>query len=202
MRTLKYGFFGEDIAQQLFLENYLLQLPLILNEQVAFVRDVDFKLKGHNKSNVIKLLSDAVQIGLSQYHQDVFFVGVDSDDERMTEHKKQYLQITEQVSLAHRDKTFIFIPVQCIEHWLLYLKFKKEHPNSNKNEKYEQIARADAKKKMYGNARPVMDKQIGIVANCTQNMDIEWLIERSESFRHFHCQLIDFLTDKDTKTSR
>lgn len=205
MKILKYGFFGEDIAQQLFLENYLKQLVIYLGvaDTIGFERDPVFPLKGGHRSGVLKMFEEAVQQGLAYYSQEVFFVGIDLDSEKMEEHSKLFQDMNgREVIKKYQNQAFIFIPVQCIEHWLLYLKFKKEHPNSNKNEKYEQIARSDAKKKMYGFARPVMDKQMEVVAQYTENMDIEWLFERSESFHHFHCQLIDFLTDKDTKASR
>ena len=203
MKTLKYGYFGEDNAQQLFLENYLSQLPAYLNLQgkIEFERDKSFKLKGHDKPNVVKIFPEAIQSVLSHYQQDAFFIGVDLDDGRMEEHTKLYRQITEKVTVAYKNKTFIFIPVQCIEHWLLYLKFKKEHPQSNKNEVFERVARPDAKKRMYGFPRPVASKQAEVVITFTQNMDIEWLQNRSKSFAHFHSQVINFLEQVASETA-
>lgn len=200
MKTLKYGYFGEDNAQQLFLENYLSQLPIYLKltEKVVFEKDEYFKLKGENKPNVLKLFAEAAQKGLAYYQQDVFFVGVDSDDD---EHGKLHSQMTKKLFPAFKHQTFIFIPVQCIEHWLLYLKFKKEHPQSNKNETFERIARPEAKKRMYGFPRPVASKQAEIVITFTQNMDIEWLQARSESFSHFHSQVINFLEKVASETA-
>lgn len=200
MKTLKYGYFGEDNAQQIFLENYLSQLPIYLTigDKITFEKDEYFKLKGENKPNVLKLFAEAAQRGLAYYQQDVFFVGVDSDDE---DHGKLYSQMVDKLFPAFKHRTFIFIPVQCIEHWLLYLKFKKEHPNSNKNEVYERVARPDAKERMYGSRRTVADKQAKIVAEFTQNMEIEWLKNRSDSFRHFHSQVIEFLKKADLETA-
>jgi hypothetical protein len=200
MKILKYGYFGEDNAQQIFLENYLTQLPDYLNLQgiIAFEKDATFKLIGKDKPTVLKLFAEAVQKGLAHYQQDVFFVGIDSDDD---EHGKLHSQMVQKLFPAFRHQTFIFIPVQCIEHWLLYLKYKKEHPNSNKNEVYERVARPDAKERMYGSRRTVAVNQAKVVAKFTQNMEIEWLGNRSDSFRHFHFQLIDFLKKADFETA-
>ncbi|NBB21527.1 hypothetical protein GVN20_19325 [Runella sp. CRIBMP] len=196
MRTLKYGYFGEDHAQQIFLENYLLQLPVYLGlvAHVMFVRDEHFKLKGHDRPNVLRIFSEAVQQGLTFHEQDVFFVGLDLDDEKMQEHERLHGEMVGKLGGTFIDKTFIFIPVQCIEHWLLYLKYKKDHPHSNKNEAYERISRPEAKKQMYGFPRPVAEKQSKVVADLTQNMDINWLENRSASFRHFHLKVTDFLS--------
>ncbi|MCP1385942.1 hypothetical protein [Runella salmonicolor] len=196
MRTLKYGYFGEDNAQQIFLENYLLQLPVYLGliDNVTFVRDEHFKLKGHDRPNVLRIFSEAVQQGLTFHEQDVFFVGLDLDDEKMQEHERLHSEMVGKLGSSFIDKTFIFIPVQCIEHWLLYLKYKKEHPHSNKNEVYERISRPEAKKQMYGFPRPVAEKQSKVIADLTQNMDINWLENRSASFRHFHLKVTDFLS--------
>jgi len=203
MKILKYGYFGEDNAQQIFLENYLAQLTIYLNfaDKIAFERDGNFRLKGHDRPNVLKIFSEAIQIGLSHYQQDIFFVGVDLDNESMDEHGKLFVQMIDKVIADHKNRTFIFIPVQCIEHWLLYLKYKKEHPHSNKNESYERVARPDAKKRMYGFPRPVADKQAKIIAEFTQNMEIEWLQNHSGSFQHFHSQVIDFLKKADLETA-
>lgn len=195
MRTLKYGYFGEDNAQQIFLENYLLQLPVYLGivDNVMFVRDEHFKLKGHDRPNVLRIFSEAVQQGLTFHEQDVFFVGLDLDDEKMQEHERLHGEMVGKLGATFIDKTFIFIPVQCIEHWLLYLKYKKDHPHSNKNEVYERISRPEAKKQMYGFPRPVAEKQSMVIGDLTRHMDINWLENRSASFRYFHLQVTDFL---------
>lgn len=204
MKILKYGYFGEDDAQQIFLENYLKQLPIHIGvaNKVGFERDLTFKIKGGHKSGVLKMFEEAILQGLAYYAQDVFFVGIDLDSESMEEHSALYQEMRKaKVVMRYQSQTFIFIPVQCIEHWLLYLKFKKEHPHSNKNESYERVARPDAKKKMYGFPRPVADKQAEIIVKFTRNMEIEWLENRSESFRHFHAQVIKFLNKADLETA-
>lgn len=200
MKALKYGYFGEDKAQQIFLENYLQQLPVYLDikEAVVFERDKDFKLVGHDRPGVIKVFAEAVIKGLSGHQQDLFFVGVDLDSDSINKHKELYDQMTLKIFARYKDRTFIFIPVQCVEHWLLYLKFKKAHPDSNKNEVYESIARPDAKKRIYGNVRPVGEKTVQVVTTLTEKMEIEWLVNRSYSFRHFHSQVANFLNKTET----
>jgi RNase adaptor protein for sRNA GlmZ degradation len=194
MTTLKYGYFGEDIAQQIFLRNYLLQLPYFLEKEqtLLFEEDITFPLKGHDRSRVRKLFVEAAQTGLTYHSQDVFFVGIDLDSRDKGAFETLFDQMTKELPAKIQPKTLIFIPVQCIEHWLLYLQFKREHPTSNKNEQYESIGRPDAKKKIYGTARPISDITTQRVSSLTQSVDIEWLAAHSYSFAHFHRQVLDF----------
>lgn len=107
MKTLKYGYFGEDNAQQIFLENYLLQLPvyLALIDNVRFVCDEHFKLKGHDRPNVLRIFSEAVQQGLTFHEQDVFFVELEPDDEKMQEHERLHGEMVGKLGGTFIDKT-------------------------------------------------------------------------------------------------
>jgi uncharacterized membrane protein len=100
-----------------------------------------------------------------------------------------------QLNPKFKEQTCIFIPIQCIEHWLWYLKVKKENPQSNKNEQFEQQPRPRAKEIVYGSRRPSNELSNPIVNALSQNLNITWLESRSESFKHFHKQVTTLLSN-------
>ena len=136
MKILKYGYFGEDEAHRIFLANYLEQLITYIGKSNDLIFDFDkvftYKFKGRNKTDVDKLFTEAVQEGFIDYQQDVFFVGRDLDTFHSNEFKDKITFMQSQLRDDFKDKTFLMIPVQCIEHWLWYMKIKIENPTLTK----------------------------------------------------------------------
>ena len=192
MKTLIYGYFGEDEAMRVFLRNYLTNLSI---EDVDFQEDVNFcdTVRACNKSEVMRRFVEASQVGLEYWGQDVFFVGVDLDAEQFSKLESEYEEMRSKLNERHKNKTLIFIPIQCIEHWLWYLKFKQNHPTSNQNVPYERQPRPAAKEEIYGNRRYDSERDRPVVEQLTINMNVDWLESRSASFRHFHNQIKEFL---------
>lgn len=85
------------------------------------------------------------------------------------------------------------IPVQCIEHWLWYLKLRQNNPKLTKKESLETKPRSEAKRAVYGIPEVVNAISNPIVTDITTHFEIEWLESRSGSFRHFHSQIQSFL---------
>ncbi len=80
-------------------------------------------------------------------------------------------------------------PVQCIEHWLLYLKYKSDNPTSTKNVSFENQPRKRAKFDIYGDEDPPNEVSNPIVDSLSRKFDVSWLGQRSDSFKHFHKQV-------------
>ena len=192
MKILKYGFLGEDDAQKIFLKNYLATLN---SESYIFEFDEYFPIKARDRNSVLKRFAEAVQQGIAHYQQDVFFVGIDLDDSEQIKLQALFEEMKAQLNPKFKEQTCIFIPIQCIEHWLWYLKVKKENPQSNKNEQFEQQPRPRAKEVVYGTKRPSNELSNPIVNSLSQNFDIAWLESRSESFKHFHKQVTTLLSN-------
>lgn len=190
MRILKYGFLGEDDAQKIFLKNYLASLN---SANYTFEFDEYFPIKARDRNSVLKRFAEAVQQGIAHYQQDVFFVGIDLDDFEQAKLQDLFEEMKRRLNPKFKEQICIFIPIQCIEHWLWYLKVKKENPQSNKNERFEQQPRPRAKEVIYGSKRPSNELSNPIVDSLSQNLDIAWLENRSESFKHFHKQVTIFL---------
>lgn len=183
-QIITYAFFGEDEAQRNFLEKYL-------NQQYpdTFIEDENerWRFKATNATQVDKLLPDALQqrakLGL-----DMLFVGRDVD----TEHKPT-IKIRQDgyADTCKEHPVVLMMPVQCIEYWLWYVKRHRQEPG--KNSPLESYPRSEAKRVIYGEIKQVK-KQIPIANNLLSDLDVSWLESRSESFRHFHNQVIFFLS--------
>lgn len=195
MSSIRYGFFGEDDAQRLFLHHYL--EALTANSPLRFEFDHAFaqRFQGVNKTLVDKQFAEVCEIGLSQYQQQCFFVGRDLDD-----HSPQAFQQKQQEMqqrLARRSvNAVLLLPVQCIEHWLWYLKWHRENPGQTKNISFETQPRPEAKQAVY-NARKCSTRHSNpIVAQLATGLDIAWLASRSTSFLAFHTQVQAYLAGR------
>jgi hypothetical protein len=189
-RTLKYGFFGEDEAMRIFLNNYLKTV-----EGAVFVEDSDFcsRFKGRDKVGVKKKFVEAAQQGLEYYGQEVFFVGIDLDAIPLEQLKSLYSEMTLQLHMRHQNRTIILIPIQAIEHWLLYLKERQKNPQSTKNLSFESKDRKQAKIEIYGHGRYNGMEDNRIVEQLSMEIDAGWLASQSASFKHFHLLVSTFI---------
>ena len=199
MKILKYGYFGEDEAHRIFLANYLEQLITYIGKSNDLIFDFDkvftYKFKGNNKKDVDKLFAEAVQEGFVDYQQDVFFVGRDLDTFHKNEFKDKITFMQSQLRDDFKDKTFLMIPVQCIEHWLWHMKIKIENPKLTKNESLESKPNREAKIALYRSAKVSNKISIPIVEEYSKSLDFEYLVSRSESFREFHNRVKYFLVN-------
>jgi len=190
MRTIRYGFFGEDEAQRLFLHHYLTALSN--NSVYLFESDESFGLVGGNKSQVDNRFVEACEIGLIRHRQQCFFVGRDLDDYAPEAFREKITDMQER--LRQRSvSAILLVPIQCIEHWLLYLQWRESNPQTNKNVSLETIPRKEAKIKLYGKPKPPLSLALPIVEEIAATLDIDWLASRSLSFLAFHKQVEAYL---------
>ncbi len=190
MKTLKYGYLGEDEAQKIFLKNYLNKVS---NSEISFQIDEYFPLKATDRAQVRKRFKEAIQVGITQFKQDVFFVGIDLDNFENSKRDNLFSEMKSEIHPQFQSKTCIFIPVQAIEYWLWYFKLQKKNPSSTKSIQLEKKTRIDAKIAMYGFKKVSNEKSNPIVEEFSENLDINFLESRSESFRHFNKQVNDFI---------
>jgi hypothetical protein len=200
MKQITYGFFGEDVAQRIFLDNYLLELPAYLSrtEDIIFTLSQDFyykfKLHDSNKDTVDNLFVEAGRIGFLQYRIDLYFVGRDCDYYNPADQAELRKEMESKVDARWQDQTIIFVPVQCIEHWLWYLKWNRENPGVTKNEMLENKPNFEAKEAVYGRRKTTTKRSEPIVKELTEHIPIDWLCSRSESFRAFHQKTVASVT--------
>ena len=187
MKQFKYGFYGEDDAHKIFLHNYLSQFA----DSAVFERDDEFcgRFRAGGKKQVDTKFAYVAREGFGYYQHDVFFVGRDIDS-----HQPDQFHLR----LKHFEKEriqnlLVMPPVQCIEHWLLYLKYKSDNPTSTKNVSFENQPRKRAKFDIYGDEDPPNEVSNPIVDSLSRKFDVSWLGQRSDSFKHFHKQVTTFL---------
>lgn len=186
-KVFSYGVLCEDKAHKNFIEHYLTQWhPGNFQENEQF----GWRIKASNGKEVEDALPDATRQGFTKFGLDILIVGRDADtaDGRRIEDLKAKLT---SLCRAH-DKVVVMVPVQCIEHWLLYLQWHRDNPTLTKNEPLEHIERTEAKLRIYGGKLRV-EKQLEKANEILTDLDIDWLESRSESFRHFHNQVKAFL---------
>lgn len=196
MTILKYGFLGEDEAHRIFLTNYLEKLiSFDSTRHFSFQFDEEFswRFKGGNKKEVDSLFAEAAAEGYTEYKHDIFFVGRDLDTFKDNEYQKKYSYLQSKLYSNFQDKTFFLLPVQCIEHWLWYIKLHCENPISTKNITLENHPNKEVKAKLYGNAKASNRISLPIVEDLSKKLDIDFLESRSKSFNHFHQQVKSFI---------
>ncbi len=192
MSMIRYGFFGEDDAQRIFLRHYLTALTADLPHRFEFDEAFALRFRATNKKQVDDLFAEACTVGLSQYQQQCFFVGRDLDDHdhaAFTRKQQEMRQRLQQRGVA----AVLLLPVQCIEHWLWYLQWRKDNPGQTRNISLETQPRPEAKLAVY-NARKCSTKHSNpIVERLAAGLDINWLASRSASFLAFHTQVEEYL---------
>lgn len=196
MKQFKYGFYGEDDAHKIFLQNYLRHFD---SDAVAFVRDDYFcgRFQARGKKMVDKNFAFVAREGLVNYQHDVFFVGRDIDSHQDAQFRQRHDYFVKE---GIRN-LLLMLPVQCVEHWLWLLKYRQENPASTKNVSFHMHPNKKAKLEVYGEEDPPNQVSNPIVETLTASFDISWLESRSESFRHFHKQVIAFLAAYSSDSS-
>ncbi|MCK8492349.1 hypothetical protein M0L20_10850 [Spirosoma sp. RP8] len=189
-KTIRYGILCEDRAHRNFIEYYLGQChPGLFEESQPF----GWAIRASNAREVEDSIPDATRKGFTNYGLDLLFIGRDTDS---TDSKKIDVLKSKLSSLCSGHPKVVFMmPVQCIEHWLLYLQWHKTNPTSTKNESFEQIMRIEAKQRVYGGKLKV-DKQLELANKLLVNLDVDWLEQRSNSFKHFHQQVKAFVSQQ------
>lgn len=181
---LIYGFFGEDEAHRNFLSRYLNhQYPGI------FLEDDDFRhqIRARNRDQVDRLLPLALAQKVKS-RLDILFVTRDVDSpHKITIDSRR--DILTRACVAHQP-VVLMLPVQCIEHWLWYIKRHQQEPG--KHSLLESNPRRDAKTAIYGDSK-VVETQLVFANALLDHLDVDWLAQRVDSFKHFHNQVVQFL---------
>jgi hypothetical protein len=167
MRVLQYGFFGEDIAQREFLAAYL-----------RYWETQDIEL-------LFELCADACREAFVLGHPklDWLFIGRDVDSFDFTYHERRTQELRAKIPAQWQSRTLLMLPMQCAEHWLLYL---AQCPT---REPLERKPNDQAKDLVYADHSETKET---IRTKLLATLDAErivWLAEMSASFRAFHQQV-------------
>ena len=190
MKTVNYGIFCEDIVQKIFIEALLAQLPAYLGRktEIEFLLNQNPYGKFIKNSNTKREIDNNFQsvaiVNFRDYQTDLFFVGRDLDHFEENNFRAKKEEMLQKLDTKIHEKTIIFIPVQCIEYWLWYIKLHIENPQITKKESLEKQRRDEAKKTIYGKSDARNPKQLAIIEDTKilKNIDIAWLCRCSYSF--------------------
>lgn len=199
MSVVTYGFFGEDEGQGEFLRQYLLKLqdrhPVRFEAHPWFGR----KYRGVNNSSVDKGFREAWLRGFGlECALDCLFVGRDLDANTATIRADRLQVFAEKVAGIDRPHwwhhTVFMLPMQCVEHWLLYLQRRADGRSSNATRDLEMLLNDTVKREVYDHARtPATQTKEELVTALAAGLDIDWLAEASASFADFHDQVARYL---------
>ena len=123
------------------------------------------------------------------YPIDLLIVMFDYDDEPLNNYLTKHTSLAEAVYRDIKDKVLITIPIQAIEHWLRYLQWKAENPDSTRNISIEAEDRSTSKQVIYGTKKPSKEKTEAAINELFDESNMEWLSSRSTSFNHFYSQV-------------
>lgn len=196
MRVVQYGFFGEDSAQREFLAAYL-RCYEIPDGNTSFDAVAYFgKQFGPMNNKVVdRRCADACREAfvLGYPLLDWLFIGRDVDSFDFAHHEQRAAAFRAKIPSQWHNRTLLMLPMQCAEHWLLYL---AQYPS---REPLERKPNGQAKDAVYadtGKAKENIRKEL--LATLTIER-ASWLTEVSASFRAFHEQVQQFLTGLPTQ---
>lgn len=202
--TLIYGYFGEDEALKLFLEHYLTKATTKLTVRFQAHPFYSRKFQGLNNKGVDKGFRNAWLAGFAQkeYKLNCLFVGRDLDADTTTIRAERLRHFNEQVRDIDRPdwlmQTIFVLPMQCIEHWLLALLRRLNGRLDKDCRGLERIVNDAVKRELYDEhpRLPVEHSKMELVATIAATLEIEWLAAMSESFRHFHQDVLTFISSQ------
>ncbi len=184
MAEYKYAIICEDIAQSTFVSHILPVLAREVHPAVNVIEETEFPIMASNDDQVVRKCHDACRLAFVSHNVQMFVVcrDIDSVELRAYEQKKQELR--QRFPVKWKEKTIICLPVQFIEHWILYLIQRGDDPETTKTASTESIPSRDAKRKVYGNIQR-REERASVVAKHCSNADVQWLREHSQSFCDF-----------------
>lgn len=190
MTLIKYGVICEDEAQNDFLRIILAHFT---SQELEFIK-VNTHIKAENDDQVDRKFIKACNLSFidKRYKVNIFFVCRDVDTHHENGFTSKYSKFDEGLKGQYRNKCVIMLPVQCIEHWLLYIKYHKDNPTSNKNYSLETKQREAVKQEIYGSNLSYKKKR-SIIQELMKTADLTKLQNQSESFKRFHSEFTNVL---------
>jgi hypothetical protein len=193
MRILQYGFFGEDAPQKIFLDNYLNRLNQEHKRSCQFRGQEQFNqlFQGRDRNGVKHGVGIAAEqgLGLPRFKLDCLFVGLDLDSNLPTIYEHEARVVREKIPESLRSRTLLMLPMQCIEHWVLYVK-RGEH----QAESLEALSNRAVQEELYG-GKIASSRKKEVVQELTKDLRINWLANRSPTFNFFNQQVKKYLSN-------
>ncbi|MFD1144479.1 DUF4276 family protein [Larkinella insperata] len=199
MKLVKYALIAEGYSEYKFIPVYLQRMASSLGLQVKRSK-IDLLKKQPSKS---KVYAEAAKLGQSAFQDGaaLCLIGVDLDDSDHTpeqsQHAKELKKLegsVKQILNRYGDKIKFYVPVQAIEHWLAYQKYKLDAGKCPTNNSLESKHQDDLKALVYGDKKAKQWKMEEVTQAIAEKADFDELARQSRSFNHFHRQVVTFLS--------
>ncbi len=201
-KRLDYTLVAEGFAEYAFIPTYLRLVAETYDVQ-AVPSKLDLKKKQPSKSKVLQE-AGKLCIAAMQAEHHLFVAGIDLDkadhEVHLPEHEAECTKLSDAMGKTYAkfaDKIILYVPVQAIEHWLVYqahkLDVKVKYPTFP-NYSIESKPQGELKEILYrGNENgDQMERLAKVIA---ESADFAQLAKQSRSFAHFHKQVHTFLTE-------
>lgn len=186
MTEFKYGILCEDTAHRVFVQHSLSCIAQSINDTYTISVLDKLPVEANSKSEVDNYCHRfSSEVFRQMYRADFLVICRDIDSIDVKVYRKKEAELAGKLHHTAKNRSILCLPVQCIEHWLLYLKQHQEEPLLTKNESVETKPRRDAKFLVYGRTKINKELCHEVVSSHCSDMDITWLESRSKSFLEF-----------------
>ena len=198
IKRLQYTLVAEGYAEYAFIPMYINRIAASYSIQ-AKRSSLGLRPGKSNKSKVHSECENILKDAVNKQH-DLFLVGVDLDEvdyeDDQLKHQEEYNKLITSLGTPYqrsKAKVIIYVPIQAIEHWLIYQLYKVESGKVMSANSVEGKDQDYYKKQLYKGRSDglAMEKIAKAIA---ENADFEELAKQSRSFCHFHNQVKTFLT--------
>ena len=194
---LVYTLVAEGYAESSFIATYMLRMAEMYAIQAVKSR-LGLRPGKSNKSEVYLECQNILKDSINKQY-DLFIVGVDLDkpdhEKDQPVHKSECDKLVTALGKPYQrfsDRIIIYVPVQAIEHWLIYQVHKVQGTKMIVRDSVESAHQDKFKEQLYKKRRDgdVMQK---VAREIAEKADFNELAKQSRSFCHFHEQVTAFL---------
>lgn len=196
-RKLTYTLLGEGYAEYAFLKKYL---ELVSTSNQIQAVSSGLILSNGSKAKVYKHLEIFYNNTFLDKKADLFIAGVDLDeaDFELDKFNAEVNKLKAGLGKLYKQfekKTIFFVPIQAIDYWILYQKYKIDKSTKPTNNSLEAKGKVDVKRNLYDNTLPNRQIIEKISVQIAEKADFEELGKQSKSFNLFHSQVKNFINN-------
>ena len=197
-KPLVYTLVAEGFAEYTFVPIYLKRLATERGLQIKR-SSLDLLKKQPSKSKVLAEAEELCLKALRDEEQTFCIVGVDLDVPDQTDEQEKHHEECRKLMVAldsaqekYGSQICIYVPVQAIEHWLMYQAYHTKPIAKPVNDSIEKESQDKLKKLLYS-GRDDRRQMQAVSRAIAEKADFEELAKQSRSFAHFHQQVKTFL---------
>lgn len=194
---LDYTLVAEGYAEYAFIPVYIRRMADIYAIQ-SVKSPLGLRPGKSNKSEVYLECQDILKDSINKQY-DLFIVGVDLDkpdhDQDQPVHTAECDKLVTALGKPYQrfsDRIIIYVPVQAIEHWLIYQVHKINRTKTIVSDSVESAHQDKFKEQLYKGRRDG-DAMQQVARKIAEEADFDELAKQSKSFCHFHEQVKSFL---------